>query len=67
VPLLKQIAAGHIPPMADYTHNNAAVLITPCSASTAQAKAIPGYSARLAKLATVMAGTTPDALFCPKG
>ncbi len=53
--------------MADYTHNNPAVLITPCSASTTQAKAIPGYNARLAKLATVAAGTTPDALFCPKG
>ncbi len=66
VPLLKEIAAGHIPPMADYTHNNPSVLITPCVASTAQAKAIPGYSARLAKLATEPAGTTPDSLFCPK-
>jgi ABC-type sugar transport system substrate-binding protein len=66
VPLLKEIAAGHAPAVADYTHNNPAVLIAPCSASTAQAKNIPGYSARLAKLATVSAGTTPDALFCPK-
>jgi ABC-type sugar transport system substrate-binding protein len=66
VPLLKEIAAGHAPAMADYTHNNPAVLIAPCSASTAQAKHIPGYSARLAKLATVSPGKTPDALFCPK-
>ena len=52
--------------MADYTHNNPAVLIPPCSASTAQAKAIPGYSARLAKMTQVAPGTTPVALFCPK-
>ena len=59
VPLLKEIAAGHAPAMADYTHNNPAVLITPCSASTAQAKTIPGYSAGSAKLATVARGPPP--------
>ncbi len=66
VPLLKEMAAGHAPAVADYTHNNPAVLIPPCPASTAQAKSIPGYSARLAKMTQVSPGTTPNSLFCPK-
>jgi ABC-type sugar transport system substrate-binding protein len=66
LPLLKEIAAGHAPKMADNTHNNPAVTIPVCSASTAQAKNIPDYGTRLKKMIEVKPGVTEQSLYCPK-
>jgi ABC-type sugar transport system substrate-binding protein len=64
VSLLKRIAAGHAPPMAD-SPTHAAVLIPPCPVTRAQAASIAGYSARVAKMLTVSPGTTENSLYCP--
>jgi ABC-type sugar transport system substrate-binding protein len=65
LPLLKAIAAGHAPAMADDTHNNPAVQIQPCPVSVAQARKVPLYGARVSKMLTVAPGTTENSLFCP--
>jgi ABC-type sugar transport system substrate-binding protein len=64
LPLLKEIAAGHAPPMAD-SATHAAVLIPPCPVSRAQASHIAGYNARLSKMLSVAPGMTENALYCP--
>jgi ABC-type sugar transport system substrate-binding protein len=65
LPLLKEIAAGHAPPVEDNTHNNPEVLLQPCPVTAAQASHVPDYSARLQKLLQSPAGRTEYALFCP--
>ncbi|HXW82421.1 MAG TPA: substrate-binding domain-containing protein [Acidimicrobiales bacterium] len=64
LPLLKDIAAGHPPAMAD-TASDPAVQIQPCPVTRAQAAKIPDYSALVAKLLTVSPGTTEQSLYCP--
>jgi ABC-type sugar transport system substrate-binding protein len=69
--LLDQISAGKTPAMLD-TPQKAAEPIPPCLVTAAQAKSIPGFSVRTAKLISAIDSdkgattTTESSLYCPK-